>query len=98
MRNNDEILNACARLLRFYDLLLTHENYSEVNKSDFYQLTKRYRNDRKKAKERDIKILANSYVSLDRSSSKKIAREEIVSSQDMKRLTDENETNDDEKI
>lgn len=81
---NQEALDARQRLLRFYDLLLTHENFNDVDKSEFCELTKRYRNDRKKIKKKDNNMLSESYVSVDRSS-KKTSKAIASSSKDIEK-------------
>lgn len=62
-----------------------HFNFINVEKSDFKELTQRYRNDRKKSKIRSDEFLKSQFMSL-RSSSTKA----------MKSVSDEHDSNDDE--
>ena len=58
------VSDARQRLLRFYDTIPIHTDFAEVNKTQFKELNNRYRNKRKKKKERDDQVLQDYYVSI----------------------------------
>ena len=58
------VADARQRLLRFYDTIPIHADFAEVDKAQFKELNRRYRNDRKKNKKRDDQVLKDCYVSI----------------------------------
>ena len=61
---NKNVHDARAKLLNFYNFLTIHFEFSIVNKTNFKEIQRRYRNDRKKIKIRDDKIFNEKFVSL----------------------------------
>jgi hypothetical protein len=56
--------DAREHLLAFYDQLPSADDFRNVDKSDFHEVFKRVRNDKRKRKERDLSALQQSYVSI----------------------------------
>ena len=56
--------DARAELLNFYDLLAIHPEFSTVDKGDFMEVKRRYRNDKKKRKIRNDDVLKDKFCSL----------------------------------
>lgn len=52
------------RLLRFYDTLPSHDAFKRVDRAQFCEVQSRCRNDRKKAKRRDDRVLQEDFVSM----------------------------------
>ena len=57
-------MDARARLLRFYDRIPLHPNFQDVDKSDFKEVKKRYRNHHGTASERNDSVLEECFTSL----------------------------------
>ena len=62
--------NAEIRLLNFYDDIFFHENFKQIDKSDFKQLRKRYRNQHDFLNSKKSKILKECFTFIDLSFSK----------------------------
>ena len=58
------LLDARDRLLKFYDQIPVHPNFQDVDKSDFKELKKRYRNQHGTQAERGDRVLQECYVSI----------------------------------
>ena len=61
---NSGALDARDRLLKFYDQIPVHPNFSEVDKQDFKELRRRYRNQHGAPAERSDRILKECFTSL----------------------------------
>lgn len=70
------VLDARNDLLRFYDTIPLHQNFANVDKNDFKELTHRYRNDKKKPKMKSFTMLETHFVSLGAPPSKTTVRDE----------------------
>lgn len=59
------VADARQVLLKFYDQLPGHEDYNEIDKEDFFELTDRFRNERKRAaKEADKQMFQEKHHSM----------------------------------
>ena len=69
---NDEknMQNARIRLLNFYDDIFFHENFKQIDKLNFKQLRKRYRNQHDFSNSKKNKILKKCFTFFDLFSSK----------------------------
>ena len=60
-----DVQDARQKLFNFYDLLLTHVDFKEVDMIDFHELKKRVKNQRKSKKVVNFVILSNNFQFLD---------------------------------
>lgn len=65
------ILNARNRFLRFYDKMFLHDDFKNVNKTNFKKLRKRFHNQYSSISKNNKKILKKCFTFI-KSSSKKI--------------------------
>ena len=78
---NDEknMQNARIRLLNFYDDIFFHKNFKQIDKSDFKQLRKRYRNQHDFSNSKKSKILKECFTFIDLFSSKAFSEKRRLS-------------------
>lgn len=71
VKNISEEENERIKLLQFYDLLLTHSDFKNIDKNDFYEVQKKIKNQRRQRKMLNVKLLEQ-FSFLDFSSVKEI--------------------------
>ncbi len=66
-----ERLNSKDQLLKFYDKILLHSNFSKIDKSNFKEIKKRYHNHHNTQINKSACILEKCFISIDASFFKK---------------------------
>ena len=93
------ILNARNRFLRFYDKISLHDDFKNVNKTDFKKLRKRFHNQHSSISKKNKKILNECFTFIESSSKKIVCQASTVKSVAIvKRSENESDSFEDSKI